>query len=282
MEYKLVGRKSKEDNTLIRVRDVVIGGDQLTVIAGPCAVESRDRYLRAVLELKKLGVQMLRGGIFKPRTSPYTFQGLADRGLEILAEAGQATGLPIVTEVMDAREIDKLACYADVLQIGSRNMQNSVLLKEAGRAGKPVLLKRGMSATIDEWLLAAEYIMAEGNKQVIMCERGIRTFETHTRNTLDISAVPVLKHLSHLPVIVDPSHAAGRWGLVTSLARAGVAAGADGLLIEVHPCPEEAFCDGGQSLTPKNFARLLTELAPVAQAVGRKFPGGEERQGKTG
>ncbi|PKM44578.1 MAG: 3-deoxy-7-phosphoheptulonate synthase [Firmicutes bacterium HGW-Firmicutes-8] len=270
MGYRLAGRKAKEEKTVIRVGNTVVGGDHLTIIAGPCAVENRDRYIQAASQLKKMGVQMLRGGAFKPRTSPYAFQGLAVEGLEILAEAKRVTGLPIVTEVMDTRDVDKVAGFADVLQIGSRNMQNFILLKEVGRVNKPVLLKRGLSATIEEWLMAAEYIMAEGNSQIIMCERGIRTFETHTRNTLDISAVPAIKHLSHLPVIVDPSHAAGKWGMVAPLAKASIAAGADGLLIEVHPCPEEALCDGGQSLTPGNFAELMEEIIPVAEAVGRK------------
>ncbi|MFA5881529.1 MAG: 3-deoxy-7-phosphoheptulonate synthase [Eubacteriales bacterium] len=270
MGYRLAGRKAKEEKTVIRVGNTVIGGDHLTIIAGPCAVENRDRYIQAASQLKKMGVQMLRGGAFKPRTSPYAFQGLAVEGLEILAEAKRVTGLPIVTEVMDTRDVDKVAGFADVLQIGSRNMQNFILLKEVGQVNKPVLLKRGLSATIEEWLMAAEYIMAEGNSQIIMCERGIRTFETHTRNTLDISAVPAIKHLSHLPVIVDPSHAAGKWGMVAPLAKASIAAGADGLLIEVHPCPDEALCDGGQSLTPGNFAELMEEIIPVAEAVGRK------------
>ncbi len=270
MGYMLASRKTKKDNTLVKVGDVVIGGDHLTVIAGPCAVEDRDRYIKVALQLKKLGVQMLRGGAFKPRTSPYAFQGLAEKGLDILEEAKRITGLPVVTEVMDTRDIELVARCADVIQIGSRNMQNFILLKEAGRTGKPVLLKRGLSATIEEWLMAAEYVMNEGNSQVIMCERGIRTFETHTRNTLDISAIPAIKHLSHLPVIVDPSHASGKWGMVAPLSKAAVAAGADGLLIEVHPCPDEALCDGGQSLTPGNFADLINEIIPVAEAVGRK------------
>jgi len=270
MGYRLASRKTKKDNTLVTIGDVVVGGEQLTVIAGPCAVENRDRYIQIALQLKKIGVQMLRGGAFKPRTSPYAFQGLAEEGLDILEEARRITGLPVVTEVMDTRDVETVARYADVIQIGSRNMQNFVLLKEVGRISKPVLLKRGLSATIEEWLMAAEYVMAEGNSQVIMCERGIRTFETHTRNTLDISAIPAIKHLSHLPVIADPSHAAGKWGMVSPLSKAAVAAGADGLLIEVHPCPDEALCDGGQSLTPANFADLINEIVPVADAVGRK------------
>lgn len=270
MGYRLASRKQKNENTIVTVGSTVVGGARLTMIAGPCAVEDRDQYLKVAVQLKKIGVQMLRGGAFKPRSSPYAFQGLAEEGLAILAEARDVTGLPIVTEVMDTRDVDTVAKYADVIQIGSRNMQNFSLLKEVGRLSKPVMLKRGLSATIEEWLMAAEYVMAEGNPQVIMCERGIRTFETHTRNTLDISAIPAIKHLSHLPVIVDPSHAAGKWGMVAPLSKAAVAAGADGLLIEVHPCPQDALCDGGQSLTPSNFAELMSEIVPVAQAVGRK------------
>jgi len=274
MGYRLASRKEKTGDTIITVGDAVFGGEGFAVIAGPCAVENRDRFLQAALQLKKIGVQMLRGGIFKPRTSPYAFQGLAEEGLDILAEAKRVTGLPVVTEVMDTRDVETVARYADVIQIGSRNMQNFILLKEVGRTRKPVLLKRGLAATIQEWLMAAEYIMAEGNLQVIMCERGIRTFETHTRNTLDVSAIPAIKHLSHLPVIADPSHAAGRWGMVAPLAKAAVAAGADGLMIEVHPNPDEALCDGGQSLTPANFADLLDEIKPVAEAVGRQWGAG--------
>ena len=274
MGYRLASRKEKTGDTIITVGDAVFGGEGFAVIAGPCAVENRDRFLQAALQLKKIGVQMLRGGIFKPRTSPYAFQGLAEEGLDILSEAKRVTGLPVVTEVMDTRDVETVARYADVIQIGSRNMQNFILLKEVGRTRKPVLLKRGLAATIQEWLMAAEYIMAEGNLQVIMCERGIRTFETHTRNTLDVSAIPAIKHLSHLPVIADPSHAAGRWGMVAPLAKAAVAAGADGLMIEVHPNPDEALCDGGQSLTPANFADLLDEIKPVAEAVGRQWGAG--------
>ena len=270
MGYKLAGRRGEEGHTLINVGDVVVGGSQLTVIAGPCAVEDREGYIEASLALKEIGVQMLRGGAFKPRSSPYSFQGLADEGLSILAEAKEVTGLPVVTEVMDTRDIDMVAQVADVFQIGSRNMHNFILLKEVGRIDKPVILKRGLAATIEEWLLAAEYIMAEGNRQVIMCERGIRTFETHTRNTLDISAVPAIKELSHLPVIVDPSHASGKRNMIGPLSKAAVAAGADGLLIEVHPDPEAALCDGGQSLTPSQYAALMQECMLVARAVGRE------------
>jgi 3-deoxy-7-phosphoheptulonate synthase len=224
-----------------------------------------------------MGVQIIRGGVFKPRTSPYAFQGLADEGLEILDEVRRLTGLMVATEVMDTRDVETVAMHVDLIQVGSRNMQNFFLLKEVGKTKKPVLLKRGLSATIEEWLMAAEYVMAEGNEQVIMCERGIRTFETHTRNTLDISAIPAIKHLSHLPIIVDPSHAAGKWGMVVPLSKAAVAAGADGLLIEVHPFPEEALCDGGQSLTPKNFAEMMREIIPVAAAVGRTCKGIDKR-----
>jgi len=270
--YKLVKRKNENGNTVIRVGAAVIGDNSLVIMAGPCAIENREQYLAAALELKSMGVQVLRGGAFKPRTSPYSFQGLAEDGLDILREVRRYAKLPVVTEVMDTRDVQMVAEVSDILQIGSRNMQNFILLKEVGRTSKPVLLKRGLSATIEEWLMAAEYIMAEGNKQVILCERGIRTFETHTRNTLDISAIPAAKHLSHLPVIVDPSHAAGRWGMVAPLAKAAVAAGADGLLIEVHPNPAAALCDGGQSLNPENFARLMADLAPLAAAVGRTVP----------
>lgn len=270
MGYKLVSRKEKSEDTFISVGSTVIGGNLLTMIAGPCAIENREQYLQAAVQLKNIGVQMLRGGAFKPRTSPYAFQGLAEDGLEILAEAHRHTGLPVVTEVMDTRDVETVAKYADVLQVGSRNMQNFALLKEVGRVQKPVLLKRGLAATIEEWLMAAEYIMAEGNSQIIMCERGIRTFETHTRNTLDVSAIPAIKQLSHLPIIADPSHAAGKWNMVAPLAKAAVAAGADGLLIEVHPCPDEAMCDGGQSLTIRNFSELMKEIAAIAQAVGKQ------------
>ncbi len=270
--YKLVKRDNANENTVIRVGSAIFGGDELVIMAGPCAIEDREQYLTAAIALRDMGVQVLRGGAFKPRTSPYAFQGLAEDGLDILREVKRYTGLPVCTEVMDTRDVDTVAESVDILQIGSRNMQNFVLLKEVGLTSKPVLLKRGLSATIEEWLMAAEYIMSAGNKQVILCERGIRTFETHTRNTLDISAIPAVQHLSHLPVIVDPSHAAGRWGMVAPLAKAAVAAGADGLLIEVHANPAAALCDGGQSLTPENFARLMADLVPLAAAVGRTAP----------
>lgn len=270
MHYKLASRKEKQEDTCVKIGSSLVGGNVLTMIAGPCAIENRDQYLQVAVKLKNIGVQMLRGGAFKPRTSPYAFQGLAEEGLDILNEAHRITGLPVVTEVMDTRDVETVAKYADVLQVGSRNMQNFALLKEVGRSKRPILLKRGLAATIEEWLMAAEYIMAEGNSQVIMCERGIRTFETHTRNTLDISAIPAIKHLSHLPIIVDPSHAAGKWEMVAPLAKASIAAGAHGLLIEVHPCPDDAMCDGGQSLTTRNFSDLMRELVPIAQAVGRQ------------
>lgn len=267
--YKLAARTEDTASTIIDVHGVAIGGDNLVVMAGPCAVESREQLMDTALILKRLGANVLRGGAFKPRTSPYAFQGLAEEGLKLLADTREATGMPIVTEVMDTKDLEMVAYYSDILQIGSRNMQNYSLLREVGLMDRPVLLKRGLSATIDEWLMAAEYILAGGNSKVILCERGIRTFETHTRNTLDISAIPAVKELSHLPVIVDPSHATGRWDMVIPLSRAAIAAGADGLLIEVHPNPEEALCDGNQSLTPNNFQRLLTEIDPIAKAVGR-------------
>lgn len=269
--YRLAARTEDTPATIIDVNGVKIGGDNLVVMAGPCAVESREQLIDTALILKRLGANVLRGGAFKPRTSPYAFQGLAEEGLKYLAETREVTGLPIVTEVMDTKELDMVAYYSDILQIGSRNMQNFSLLREVGLQERPVLLKRGLSATIDEWMMAAEYILAGGNPNVILCERGIRTFETHTRNTLDISAIPAVRELTHLPVIVDPSHATGKWEMVIPLSRAAIAAGADGLLIEVHPNPAEALCDGHQSLTPKNFERLLYELEPIANAVGRRL-----------
>lgn len=270
--YKLVSREFKPENTVVKVRDVEIGRKDLVIIAGPCAVEGREQLLEAARAVKKAGAHMLRGGAFKPRTSPYSFQGLEEKGLKILAEAREETGLPIVTEVIDPQSAHLVAEHADVLQVGARNMQNFQLLREVGKIRKPVLLKRGMSSTIEEWLMAAEYVMAGGNHQVILGERGIRTFETYTRNTLDLSAVPVVKQLSHLPVIVDPSHGTGKWKLVGPMARAAVAAGADGLIVEVHPRPEEAKSDGPQSLTPERFRILMEELGPVASAVGRAIP----------
>jgi len=269
--YKLVSRDFKHENSVVDVDGVLIGGERLVIMAGPCAVESREQLLESAFAVKKGGAQFLRGGAYKPRTSPYSFQGLEEKGLEMLAEAREATGLKIVTEVVDVQSVEVVREYADVLQIGARNMQNFQLLKAAGKAGKPVLLKRGLAATINEWLNAAEYIMNEGNYNVIFCERGIRTFEDYTRNTLDLSAVAALKLISHLPVIVDPSHGTGRWQLVCPMARAAIATGADGLMIEVHPNPAEALSDGQQSLTPENFMKLTSEVAAIAVPMGRKL-----------
>ncbi|MBF0338789.1 MAG: 3-deoxy-7-phosphoheptulonate synthase [Nitrospirae bacterium] len=269
--YRLASRDFKKDDTIIDVNGVKIGGNKLVVIAGPCAIESRAILMSIAEKVKDAGASFVRGGAFKPRTSPYTFQGLGEEGLKILVEARQHTNMPIVTELMDPRDLMTMVKYADIIQIGTRNMQNFRLLLEVGMTDKPVLLKRGMSATIKEWLMAAEYIMSRGNHKVILCERGIRTFETTTRNTLDLSAIPVLKQLTHLPVIVDPSHAVGRWDLVPPMAKAAVAAGADGLLIEVHTNPEEAYSDGEQSLKPDVFKELMEQLKPVAKAVGREI-----------
>ncbi|GAW28092.1 3-deoxy-7-phosphoheptulonate synthase [Carboxydocella sp. ULO1] len=269
---KLVARQHLDQATVVTLNEELKVGDrEIIVMAGPCAVESKEQLLAAAYAVKEGGARVLRGGAFKPRTSPYAFQGLMEEGLKLLAETRRETGLPVVTEVMDTRDLELVAEYADILQIGSRNMQNFALLKEAGRIGKPILLKRGLAATIEEWLLAAEYIMSQGNDQIILCERGIRTFETATRNTLDLSAVAVVKEVSHLPVIVDPSHATGRWQLVAAMAKGAIAAGADGLLIEVHPNPAEALCDGPQSLTPANFHKLMQDLQKIAQAIGREI-----------
>ena len=267
--YKLASRQFKPENSVIDVDGVQIGGNKLVVMAGPCAVESREQLLESAAIVKQAGATFLRGGAYKPRTSPYSFQGLEEQGLKFLAEAREVTGLKIVTEVVDPQSVAVVAEYADVLQIGARNMQNFQLLKTVGRAGKPVLLKRGIAATIEEWLNAAEYVMNEGNYKVMLCERGIRTFETATRNTLDLSAVAVLKNACHLPIIVDPSHGTGHWKLVRPMARAAVAAGADGLMIEVHPKPDEAMSDGMQSLTPENFTALMTEIDGIAKVMGR-------------
>src|SRR5499427_759547 len=253
----------------MRVGAVTIGGRSIVVMAGPCSVESRLQLLDSAAAVKAGGARILRGGAFKPRTSPYAFQGLEDEGLKLLAEAKRETGLPIVTEVMEPEKVDLVAEYADILQIGARNVQNFSLLRKVGAAGKPVLLKRGMSTSIQEWLLSAEYVLNGGNPNVILCERGIRTFETSTRFTLDLNAVPVLKKLTHLPVVVDPSHGTGHWEYVESMAMAAIAAGADGLLIEVHPKPEEALSDGPQSLKPDRFAALMARVRKVAQAVER-------------
>jgi 3-deoxy-7-phosphoheptulonate synthase len=268
--YKLAAREFKPEDTVVRVRNgVEVGGRAVQVIAGPCAVEGFDQLLATAEAVKASGATMLRGGAFKPRTTPYSFQGLGEEGLKLLAQVRAATGLPVVTEVMDPRAVPLVAEYADVLQVGARNMQNFNLLRELGSANKPVLLKRGLSATVEEWILAAEYVMAAGNHQVILCERGIRTFENATRNTLDLSAVALAKRLTHLPVVVDPSHGTGKSELVAPMALAAVAAGADGIMVEVHPNPAEALSDGPQSLRPEEFARLMRRLAAVAAAVGR-------------
>lgn len=268
--YKLVSREIKKEGSVITIKEgVTIGGKQILVMSGPCAIEGYDMLLSIARKVMAAGSTALRAGAFKPRTSPYDFQGLGEEGLKMLLAVGKETGLATVTEVMDPRDVDLVCRYADVLQVGARNMQNFSLLKELGKAKKPVLLKRGISSTIKEWLMSAEYIMASGNHSVILCERGIRTFETETRNTLDINAVPVVKLKSHLPVVVDPSHGTGRSALVGSMAKAGIAAGADGLIIEVHDNPEEAWSDGEQSLRPERFDQLMQELALVARAVGR-------------
>ncbi len=269
--YKLVSAESRTDRTVVRVGEAFVGGARLTVIAGPCSVENREQLLASAKAVARGGAQVLRGGAFKPRTSPYDFRGLGLEGLQLLAEAREETGLPVVTEACAVKDVELVAEYADMVQIGARNMQNYDLLEAAGQAGKPVLLKRGLSAQIDEWLKAAEYIAAAGNPDIVLCVRGIRTFETDTRFTLDIASVPVLKKLTHLPIILDPSHAAGRRDIVPALALAGVAAGADGLIVEVHPQPERALSDGAQSLTPDGFERLMAEVRPVAEAVGRSI-----------
>ena len=268
---RLVSRDSKPEGTIVEVEGIQIGGKEIVVMAGPCAVETLEQLTETAKSVKAGGAVILRGGAFKPRTSPYSFQGLGDEGLKMLGKVKANTGLPVVSEVMDTREVENVAKYADILQIGSRNMQNFPLLKEAGNCMMPILLKRGMMATIDEYLHAAEYVLSRGNSSVILCERGIRTFEDSTRFSLDIGSIPVVKKFSHLPLIVDPSHAAGHYALVPAMAKAVVAAGADGLLIEVHPNPKEALVDGLQSLTPSDFARLMEELRLVAEAVGRQI-----------
>ncbi len=265
--FKLASREFQKCNTTIRVGDVTVGYGNLCIIAGPCAVESRERFLEAALIVKEAGGNMLRGGAFKPRTSPYSFQGLGEEGLKIMAEARDLTGLPIVTEVMDQKTLPMVEEYADIVQVGARNMQNFFLLKELGKINKPVLLKRGLSATIEEWLMAAEYILGNGNPQVILCERGIRTFETYTRNTLDLSAIPVLRELTHLPIIVDPSHATGKRHLVEPMALAAVAAGADGLIVEMHQNPPEAWSDGPQSLFPGEFRTMVKKVQRMKEIL---------------
>jgi 3-deoxy-7-phosphoheptulonate synthase len=267
--YKLASREVKSTNSVIQVGGVSIGGPAIAIIAGPCSVESKEQICTTAKLVKSSGASFLRGGAYKPRTSPYSFQGMEEDGLKLLAAAREVSGLPIVTEVMNPREIDLVVKYADVIQVGARNMQNFSLLKELGRVDKPILLKRGMMNTIKEFLMSAEYVLSEGNHQVILCERGIRTFETATRNTLDISCIPVLKKETHLPIIIDPSHATGHWDMVESMSRASIAAGADGLIIEVHPDPVKAFSDGPQSLKPEKFDRLMENLRPFAELMGR-------------
>jgi len=267
--FKRASRDFHPQDTVVPINGVQVGGERVIVMAGPCAVESEEQLLETARAVKESGAHVLRGGAFKPRTSPYSFQGMGEKGLRLLAQAREETGLPIVTEVMEPQLVPLVTTFADILQIGARNMQNYALLHAVGEAQRPVLLKRGMMSTIEELLMSAEYILSHGNNRIMLCERGIRTFETYTRNTLDISAVPMLKHLTHLPVIVDPSHGTGKWELVEPMARAAVAAGADGLLIEVHPRPEEALSDGAQSLKPERFAALMESLQPIAEAVGR-------------
>lgn len=271
--YKLASKEAKGEDSVVKVGRVRIGGGSVVVMAGPCAVESREQLFKTARLVKQAGATVLRGGAFKPRTSPYSFQGLEEEGLKLLAEAAAQVGLLTVSEVIDQNSLDMAKDYVDILQIGARNMQNFRLLQAAGRAGKPVLLKRGLAATIEEWLMAAEYIMSEGNEQVILCERGIRTFERQTRNTLDLSAVSLVKILSHLPVIADPSHATGDRRLIAPMAKAALVAGADGLLIEVHPDPPQALCDGQQSLYPEQFSCLMQELHTLALVAGRTLDG---------
>jgi 3-deoxy-7-phosphoheptulonate synthase len=269
--YKLASREFHPRDTTVKVKGVTIGGNEIVVMAGPCAIESEEQLLTTAQAVKAAGATVLRGGAFKPRTSPYDFRGLGETGLKILAEAGKENKMPVITEVMSPDQVDLVAKYADILQIGARNMQNFVLLDEVGKTKKPVLLKRGLSCTIQEWLLAAEYILAQENEQVILCERGIRTFETHTRNTMDVSSIPIIERVSHLPIIADPSHATGKWYLVPPLSLAAVAAGADGLLIEVHPNPDLALADGPQSLNFDTFRLLMSQLLPIAKARNRKL-----------
>jgi 3-deoxy-7-phosphoheptulonate synthase len=269
--YKLTSREFHPRDTIVKINGVAIGGNEIVIMAGPCAIESEDQLLATAHAVKAAGAIILRGGAFKPRTSPYQFRGLGESGLKILAQAGKETQMPIITEVMSPDHVDLVVKYADILQIGARNMQNFALLDEVGKTKKPVLLKRGLASSIQEWLLAAEYVLAQGNEQVILCERGIRTFETSTRNTMDVSAIPIIEKVSHLPIIADPSHATGKWYLVPPLALAAVAAGADGLLIEVHPNPDLALADGPQSLTFENFRLLMSQLLPIAKARNRKL-----------
>ncbi len=267
--YKLASREFKAKDSLVSIGDIKIGGKRIVVMAGPCAVESEEQLEEVAKAVKECGASILRGGAFKPRTSPFSFQGMEEAGLELLAKAREHFNIPVITEVVDPHDVSLVSKYADILQVGSRNMQNFALLTGIGRSKHPVVLKRGFSCTVTEWLTAADYLLAEGNNKVILCERGIRTFEDSTRFSLDISSIPVIKRFSHLPVIVDPSHAAGHYSLVPAIAKAAVAAGADGLLIEVHPNPKEALVDGLQSLTPSSFARLMEELRQIAKSVGR-------------
>jgi len=269
--YKLASREFKSFDTTVKVKDVVIGGKEVIVMAGPCVVENEKQIFETAQQVKAAGAKILRGGAFKPRSSPYSFQGLGEEGLKLLAQAGKETGLAVVTEVMSVNQIELVGKYTDIFQVGARNMQNFVLLKELGKLKKPILLKRGMSASLEELLLSAEYILSQGNYEVILCERGIRTFENYTRNTLDLSAVPALKRLSHLPIIVDPSHATGRWRLVSPMAKAAIVAGVDGLLIEVHPDPKSSLSDGAQTLKLDTFAQLMKEIKPIVQAIGREL-----------
>lgn len=269
--YKLASRDFKPNNTIFPLGDHVVGDKEIVVMAGPCSVESRSQILETAQACKEAGAHVLRGGAFKPRSSPYSFQGLGEEGLQYLAEAREQTGLPIITEVMEPALVPLVCEYADILQIGTRNMQNYALLHAVGKSQYPVMLKRGMSSTIEEWLMCAEYILSHGNTRVMLCERGIRTFEQYTRNTFDINAIAVAKHLSHLPVIADPSHATGKWEYVAPAAKASVAAGADGLIIEVHMQPETALSDGAQSLKPEKFARLVQDMKGIAEAVGREL-----------
>jgi 3-deoxy-7-phosphoheptulonate synthase len=270
--YKLASREFKPVDTTVKIKNAVIGGKALAIIAGPCAVESEEQVLSIAHAVKAAGANILRGGAFKPSTSPYSFRGMGEEGLKLLSKAGKATGMPVITEVMSPEDVDLVAEYADILQVGARNMQNFYLLDEVGRSKKPVMLKRGLAATIQEWLLSAEYILSQGNNKVILCARGIRTFETYTRNTMDLDAIPIIKKLSHLPIIADPSHGTGKWYLVTPMALAAIAAGADGLMVEVHPTPDTALKDGAQSLTFDNFNKLMTQATPVAASVGRSMP----------
>jgi 3-deoxy-7-phosphoheptulonate synthase len=267
--FKMASRDMHPQDTIVSLNDIKIGGPQIIIMAGPCSVETRTQIVETALAVKEAGAQVLRGGAYKPRSSPYSFQGLGEEGLELLAEAREASGLPFVTEVMAPEQVPLVTRYTDMLQIGARNMQNYALLQAVGKVSCPVLLKRGMMSTIEELLMSAEYILSSGNPRVALCERGIRTFEKYTRNTTDINAIPVIKEMSHLPVILDPSHGTGKWEYVTAVARAGIAAGADGLIIEVHPHPEEAWSDGAQSLKPEKFAQLVTQVRKIAEDVER-------------